>query len=125
MPKAKEVVKDGKVLPLAQMYKKASPTVKKQVKQIATSQIAGYLYSGLVLGIGIAKLNIFITKKMQEKKKMKEALASETISQVQSQAQNKVNNAQNTQVVASAQPTQSAQTTQTAKSTNLLEQFLK
>ena len=125
MPKAKEVVKDGKVLPLAQMYKKASPTVKKQVKQIATSQIAGYLYSGLVLGIGIAKLNIFITKKMQEKKKMKEALASETTSQVQSQAQNKVNNAQNTQVVASAQPTQSVQTTQTAKSTNLLEQFLK
>ena len=72
MPKAKEVIKDGKVLSLAEMYKNASPAVKKQVKQIATSQVAGYLYSGLVLGIGIAKLNIFITKKMQERKKAKE-----------------------------------------------------
>ena len=78
MPKAKEVMKDGKILSLAKLYEDAAPAVKKQVRQIATSQIAGYLYSGLVLGVGIAKLNIFITKQMQNKKKTKEQLTQNT-----------------------------------------------
>ena len=43
LPNAKEITKNGK--------------------------IAGYLYSGLVLGVGIAKLNIFITKQIQARKK--------------------------------------------------------
>ena len=101
MPKAKEVVKDGKVLPLAQMYKNATPAVKKQVKQIAASQIAGYLYSGLVLGVGIAKLNIFITKKMQERKKAKEKgmqCQNQTSTPIQVQPQNENKTEQNNKI---------------------------
>lgn len=117
MPKAKEIVKNGKVLPLAQMYKEASPMVKSQVKKLAVSQVAGYLYSGLVLGIGIAKLNIFITKKMQERKKMKEKLSNTIKQEPQVQAQNK--NIQNTQNTQATKPTQNTQ------STNLLTKFTK
>lgn len=68
MPKAKEVVKDGKALKFSELFKKADSATKAKVAKIATSQVAGYLYSGLVLGVGIAKLNIFITKKLQAKK---------------------------------------------------------
>ena len=119
MPKAKQIVKDGKVLPLAKMYKEASPMVKSQVKKIAASQVAGYLYSGLVLGVGIAKLNIFITKKMQERKKIKEKLNSSLEQTPQAQAQTQINNAQTTQNVQATKPTQQTQTT------SLLEKFVK
>jgi hypothetical protein len=52
-------------------YKNADKATKGKVAKIAGSQVAGYLYSGLVLGVGIAKLNIFITKKINERKKAK------------------------------------------------------
>ena len=68
LPAAKEVTKDGKALKFTELLKNADSTTKTKVAKIATSQVAGYLYSGLVLGVGIAKLNIFITKKIQEKK---------------------------------------------------------
>ena len=74
LPKAKEVAKDGKVLKFSEMFKQADKATKSKVLKIAGSQIAGYLYSGIVLGVGIAKLNIFITKKLQEKKKAKEEM---------------------------------------------------
>ena len=74
LPKAKEVAKDGKVLKFSEMFKQADKATKSKVLKIAGSQIAGYLYSGIVLGVGIAKLNIFITKKLQEKKKAKERM---------------------------------------------------
>jgi len=56
------------------MYKLADKATKSKVAKIAGSQIAGYLYSGLVLGVGIAKLNIFITKKVQARKDAKEGM---------------------------------------------------
>ncbi|MBE7705053.1 MAG: hypothetical protein E7Z90_04480 [Cyanobacteria bacterium SIG29] len=74
MPKAKDIAKNGKVLKFSEMYKLADKATKSKVAKIAGSQIAGYLYSGLVLGVGIAKLNIFITKKVQARKDAKEGM---------------------------------------------------
>ncbi len=71
LPNAKELIKDGKVLKFTELFKNADASVKSKIWKIAASQIAGYLYSGLVLGIGIAKLNIFITKKLEEKRNAK------------------------------------------------------
>ena len=71
LPKAKEVTKNGKMMKFSELYKNADKVTKGKVAKIAGSQVAGYLYSGLVLGVGIAKLNIFITKKVNERKKAK------------------------------------------------------
>lgn len=73
MPVAKNVTEGGNAIKFPDLYKAAEPAVKKQVRKVAVSQVAGYLYSGLVLGIGISKLNIFITKKLQQKKNSKQA----------------------------------------------------
>ncbi len=72
LPKAKEIIKDGKAVPFKELYKKAEPEVKSLVRKAGFAQIAGYLYSGLVLGIGIAKLNIFITKSLEKRKHAKQ-----------------------------------------------------
>ncbi len=81
LPKAKEITKNGKMMKFSEIYKNADKVTKGKVAKIAGSQIAGYLYSGLVLGVGIAKLNIFITKQVNERKKAKanmdEKIASE------------------------------------------------
>lgn len=69
LPNAKEITKNGKMLKFSELFKKADSATKSKVLKIAGSQIAGYLYSGLVLGVGIAKLNIFITKQIQARKK--------------------------------------------------------
>lgn len=77
LPKAKELTKDGKALKFKELLKDADSATKSKIYKIAGSQIAGYLYSGIVLGIGIAKLNIFITRKLEEKrnrKKLQEVL---------------------------------------------------
>ena len=68
------VTKDGKALKFSQMMKllPASETgkaVRRQLKILNLAQIAGYLYSGLVLGIGIPKLNIYMTNKSEAKRK--------------------------------------------------------
>ena len=68
LPAAEKITKDGKALKFSELFKNADSATKAKVAKIATSQVAGYLYSGLVLGVGIAKLNIFITKKLQAKK---------------------------------------------------------
>lgn len=69
LPNAKEVAKNGKMMKFSELFKKADSATKSKVLKIAGSQVAGYLYSGIVLGVGIAKLNIFITKQVQAKKK--------------------------------------------------------
>ena len=40
-------------------------------RTVELAQIAGYLYSGLVLGIGIPKLNIYMTNKSEARRKAK------------------------------------------------------
>ena len=52
---------------------KLSPEVKKVTKKrlgvLNKAQCAGYLFSGLVLGLGIPNLNIYITNKLDKKRK--------------------------------------------------------
>ncbi|MBQ8886932.1 MAG: hypothetical protein IJW32_04185 [Clostridia bacterium] len=68
LPAAKEIAENGKPLKFTKLLEKADGATKSKIAKIAVSQVAGYLYSGIVLGVGISKLNIFITKKFQEKK---------------------------------------------------------
>ena len=44
------------------LFDRDNPKVKSKVKQAVIAQLIGYVFSGTVLGVGIAKLNIFITK---------------------------------------------------------------
>ena len=74
MPKAKEITKDGKIMKFSEILKKADPETRKKIRTIGIAQVAGYLYSGLVLGVGIAKLNIFITKQVNARRKAKEQM---------------------------------------------------
>ncbi len=68
LPASKELTKNGRLLKFPELFKNAAPDVKSKVMKLAFSQVAGYLYSGIVLGVGISKLNITITKYMQAKK---------------------------------------------------------
>lgn len=71
----------GNVLPFKKLIKalkeqKANPIAQKALEQIKVKnyqQLAGYLYSGIVLGIGITELNIIITKLCEKNKKQPEA----------------------------------------------------
>ena len=85
------VSKDGKALKFSEMLKllPASETgkaVSRRLKILNLAQVAGYLYSGLVLGIGIPKLNIYMTNKSEAKRKArlaeKKALEAKQMSQL-------------------------------------------
>ncbi|MDD3238316.1 MAG: hypothetical protein PHV37_09510 [Candidatus Gastranaerophilales bacterium] len=58
----------GKALSFNNLLKTADKVTKSKVGKLALAQVLGYAYSGIVLGVGIAKLNIFITKQVQKKK---------------------------------------------------------
>ncbi len=75
-----DVIENGKALSFKQMLKKLSEShisealvsgTKKKLRILSIAQIAGYLYSGLILGIGIPKLNIYMTNKSEAKRKAK------------------------------------------------------
>lgn len=89
-PDIKSIVKaDGKVMKFSEMYKllpKGSAT-KKNIKLLNWAQLGGYLYSGLMLGIGIPKLNIHITnmKDKQRKAKLEASKQSKPIAPVLSE----------------------------------------
>ncbi len=61
--------KDGKALKFGEMIRALgdNKAAKKQLRILTFAQLAGYIYSGLVLGIGIPKLNIYLTKRRMEK----------------------------------------------------------
>ena len=46
---------------------------KKRLSTLNKAQFAGYMFSGLVLGLGIPNLNIYITNKLDKKRKEKAA----------------------------------------------------
>ena len=54
---------------------KLEPEIKKQtqsrLKTLNKAQCAGYMFSGLVLGLGIPNLNIYVTNLMDKKRKAK------------------------------------------------------
>ncbi len=65
-------VKDGKALSFNKLLKllpKSDKLTRVKLRNFNISQLAGYLFSGLVLGVGIPKLNIHMTKKSDEKRK--------------------------------------------------------
>ncbi len=69
--KEKAFDKSGKALSFNQMMKAASSNkdAMKKIKILTIAQLAGYAYSGLVLGLGIPKLNIYLTNRREAKKK--------------------------------------------------------
>ena len=83
-----DTIENGKVLTFKQMLgklndSKVSAALKKETKgklrALSIAQVAGYLYSGLILGIGIPKLNIYMTNKSEAKRKAR--LAAEKAKQ--------------------------------------------
>lgn len=75
-------VKDGKALSFKELLKllpKSDKAARKSLRYLNIAQLAGYLFSGLVLGVGIPKLNIYMTNKSEQKRAMKRTIASENI----------------------------------------------
>lgn len=68
-------VKNGKELPFKELMKLADKSTKGKLRALNIAQVAGYLYSGLVLGVGVPKLNIYMTNKSEAKRKAKLAEA--------------------------------------------------
>ena len=66
--KMKELLKDFEKL-------SNNAVAKKNLKLKTIAQIAGYAYSGIVLGAGVPYLNITVTNKVTKKRKEKEAIA--------------------------------------------------
>ena len=77
------VKKDGKKL-IAKTFKdmmgdidklpeQVKKITKKRLSTLNKAQFAGYMFSGLVLGLGIPNLNIYITNKLDKKRKEKAA----------------------------------------------------
>ena len=64
----KKAFKDGKALKYSEMVKLADKPTLKKLRILSIAQIIGYAYSGLVLGVGIPKLNIFLTNRREAKK---------------------------------------------------------
>ena len=60
--------KDGKALNYSEMVKLADKATKKKLRILSLAQVIGYAYSGLVLGRGIPKLNIYLTNRREAKK---------------------------------------------------------
>ena len=50
---------------------KLKAETKKRLRTLNKAQLAGYLFSGLVLGLGIPNLNIYITNTLDKKQKAK------------------------------------------------------
>jgi len=89
-------VKDGKALKYSELLKllpKEDKLTRVKLRNLNIAQIAGYTYSALVLGLGIPKLNDYMTKKNEAKRLAR--LAAEEQSQAadagQNQAQPEIN----------------------------------
>lgn len=71
-----EAVKDGKSLSYTEMLKKlpaGDAVTKAKLRKLNIAQVAGYLYSGLVLGVGLPKLNAYLTNRRMAKLAAEEA----------------------------------------------------
>ncbi|MBQ8459379.1 hypothetical protein IJ541_04680 [bacterium] len=64
----KKVFKNGKALSYNEMVKLADKATKIKLRKLSIAQIINYAYSGLVLGVGIPKLNIYLTGRREAKK---------------------------------------------------------
>lgn len=68
----KEMLKDLNSLP-----ENVKKLTRKRLSVLNKAQAAGYLFSGLVLGLGIPNLNIYITNKLDKKRKAEAAKKAE------------------------------------------------
>lgn len=66
-----DVIKNGKPIPFKELIKLADKDTKSKLRALNISQLIGYIYSGLVLGLGVPKLNIYMTNKSEAKRKAK------------------------------------------------------
>jgi hypothetical protein len=64
----KEMMKDS-----SKLSESAQKVLKKRLRTLNIAQASGYLFSGLVLGLGIPNLNIYITNYLDQKRKAKAA----------------------------------------------------
>ena len=71
----KEMMKDLDKISNKEVVK----ATKKQLRTLNKAQLAGYAFSGLVLGIGIPNLNIYITNKLDKQRKEKAAKEAQVI----------------------------------------------
>jgi len=70
--KFKELMKDVEKLPEA-----TKKLTQKRIRALNKAQLVGYAFSGLVLGLGIPNLNIYITNKLDKKRKAEAAAKAE------------------------------------------------
>lgn len=66
---SKTLIKSAENIKFSTLMKNASKGARGNVAKLALAQVAGYLYSGVVLGVLVPKLNIFITNKFEKNKK--------------------------------------------------------
>lgn len=83
LKKAKiSTVENGKALSFKELLKKlpkSDKATRKSLRYLNLAQLAGYAFSGIVLGIGIPKLNIYMTKKSEQKRAISRAMKPENI----------------------------------------------
>ncbi len=75
-------VKDGKALPFKDLLKllpKTDKATRKSLRYLNIAQLAGYAFSGIVLGVGIPKLNIYMTNKSEQKRAMQRTMNPQNI----------------------------------------------
>jgi len=84
----KNVFKNGKALSFTEMLKAVPKNhpAKKQLRYLTIAQLAGYAYSGLVLGRGIPKLNIYLTNRRMAKQKAAQEQDAKNNQQVNAKA---------------------------------------
>lgn len=71
------LIENGKALSFKEMLKKLPKSDKKANLALLAfdiAQIAGYAFTGLVLGVGIPKLNIFMTNRSEQKRAQQRAM---------------------------------------------------
>lgn len=69
-------VENGKALSFKELLKKLPKdnAARKSLRYFNIAQLAGYAFSAIVLGVGIPKLNIFMTKQSEQKRARERAL---------------------------------------------------
>ena len=95
-----KTVKNGKALPFKELIKLADKETKGKLRILNIAQVAGYLYSGLVLGIGVPKLNIYMTNK-SEAKRLAKLKAQEQAQNTQQDNDNKISENSYSQMIKS------------------------
>lgn len=77
----KSTVENGKALSFKELLAKLpkNDAARKTLRSFNIAQLAGYAFSGIVLGAGIPKLNIYMTKKSEQKHAMNRVMDPQNI----------------------------------------------